>query len=243
MKNVTKFVNTIRVPFSDTGVGKGFSVIGAARIIEDNVCSFFASFGRDSASIKAKYNAVWVFVKNKFRIKPVVCWNEQVTVESYFTQTSAATVVVDTAVFNASGEVAVSARTEICAMDIVSQRIRRISSLEMPEVTVYESEAGFSFTRFDTDGLNKIYAFTVPSTSIDCCMHMNNVEYLRFIFNSSSVEKELKNPVRETEIRFVNQSREGDELTLFGGTDGNKEVFVLKNGDKTVVKCGVLRSE
>ena len=125
-----KYINKTRVPFSETGVKKGISVIGAAHMIEDNVCAFFAAFGRDSASVRAKYNVVWMFVKNKFRFGADVVWNEEISEESFFTQIAAASVTVDTVIKNSKGETVVYARTETCAIDLDTYRIRRISSVD-----------------------------------------------------------------------------------------------------------------
>lgn len=239
-----KYINKTRVPFSETGVKKGISVIGAAHMIEDNVCAFFAAFGRDSASVRAKYNVVWMFVKNKFRFGTDVVWNEEISVESFFTQIAAASVTVDTVIKNSKGETVVYARTETCAIDLDTYRIRRISSVELPDIEVYDSAAGFDFTRFSEDNTanaKKVYTITVPSTSIDFCGHVNNVEYLRFILNSATVQKELTNPVREVEIHFVKQSRENELLSLFCSENNRTEVYGLKNGEDIVVRCKINR--
>ena len=235
-----KYVYNSRVPFSGTGATNGFSVIGAAQIVEDSVCAFFATFGKDNVTLSTKYNALWVFVKNKFQKRAQVSWNENITVESFLTHKTAATVVVDTVVKNSEGETAIAARTELCVIDLDTQRIRRISSVDFPEdVAVYPSSAGFDFERFSPVKLREEYSFNVPSTSIDLCGHVNNVEYLRFILNATSVEREINHPVRETEINFVAQSREGENLTVFGGD----EFYEIKSGEKTVVRCKLSRGE
>lgn len=237
-----KYVNKTHVPFSQTGVGEGLSVIGVAQIIEDNVCAFFAAYGIDNPSIKAKHNALWMFVKNKFQKRAVAVWNDEITVESFFTKITAATVVVDTVIYNSKGEIAVMARTEACVIDLGVQRIRRISSVEFPEnIELYPSTAGFEFTRFDPPVLTEKCRFTVPSTSIDFCQHVNNVEYLRFVLNASSVEKELTCPVRETEVNFVSQARENEELSLFFGEKDGDEFYEIKSGETVVAKCRLSR--
>lgn len=237
-----KYVYKGRVPFSQTGVVNGFSVIGAAQIVEDSVCAFFAAFGKDNVTLSTEYNALWVFVKNKFQTRAPAFWNEDVTVESFLTKKTAATIVVDTIVKNSKGETAITARTEICVIDLDSQRIRRISSIDFPQdVEVYPSVAGFDFERFSPVKLREEYKFNVPSTSIDLCGHVNNVEYLRFILNATSVEKEITRPVRETEINFVAQAREGEILTVFGGENGKDEFYEIKSGEKVVARCKLSR--
>ena len=239
-----KYIYKTRVPFSQTGVHEGLSVIGAAQIIEDSFCAFFASFGKDSESIIKNYNAFWVIVANKFQMRAVAAWNEEIVVESYLTEIRGATVVVDTVVKNSKGEIALAARTKACVIDRASQRIRRLSSVEFPEdMPVYMSGAGFDFTKKDGAALKKEYEFTVPSTAIDFCLHVNNVEYLRFILNAASAEKETENPVCETEIHYINQSREGDALTVLSDKNDGNEYYEIRNGDKVIAKCNIRRSK
>ena len=237
-----KYSCKTRLPFSKTGVSAGLSVLGAAQIIEDGVCAFFATFGKDNASLLRDYNAQWVFTKNKFSRLAPVKWNEDITVEVFLSKKSAATVVVDTTVKNGGGKIAVAARTEACVIDLDSMRVRRVSSVDFPEdIAVYPSAADFDFTRFDLSAPKKEYSFIVPSTSIDCGGHLNNVEYLRFVLNSTGAEKELALPVFETEIHFLRQSREGDTLTVYSGESRGTEFYEIKNGDKVVARCGISR--
>lgn len=237
-----RYVNKTRVPFSKTGVGEGISFIGAAQIIEDSVCAFFAEFGKDSASVGAKYNAVWLFVKNKFQRLALAAWNEEITVESFFTRRTAATLVVDTVVKNSKGETCLYARTETCVVDRTSQRIRRIASVEFPEdMEIYPTEADFDFERFDTDGASPVYGLNVPPASIDFCMHVNNVEYLRFILNASSVERELSAPIKEAEIHFLNQAREGECITVSEKETVCGTVYEIACDDKICARCKVKR--
>lgn len=237
-----KYVYKTRVPFSQAGIFEGFSVIGIAQIIEDSVCAFFAEFGKDSVSLSAEYNAVWILVKNKFRKLAAARWNEEITVESFFTRRTAATVIVDTVVKNSQGITLVYARTEACIIDRSSQRIRRIASVDFPEnITIYPSEAGFDFERFDTDGVSPVYELDVPSTSIDFCMHVNNVEYFRFILNAFPVQKEFDAPITDAEIHFLNQAREGERLTVSHKEINSGEIYGVSCGNKVCARCFIKR--
>ena len=237
-----KYSNKFRIPFSQTGVTDGISVIGAAQIVEDSVCAFFASFGKDNFTVSKRYGAMWVFVRNKFRRYAFAGWNEEISVMSYVTEKTAAKVIVDTQAKNAKGETVLSARTELCVIDIAAQRIRRVASVDFPEnIGIYPSVAGFDFTRPETPALKENYRFIVPSTSIDLCGHLNNAEYFRFILNATGAEKEIARPVSDAEINFVSQAREGEELTVYCGESAAGEFYELKSGEKTVARCVLSR--
>ena len=237
-----KYVYKARVTASQTDAGIGISTLGIAQVVQDNVCAFFACFNKDNVCLKRDYNSVWVFVKNKFKKTAIAYWNTEITVESYITKRSAALLIVDTVIKNPDGAVAVFARTEICAVDLSDGRIRRISSVDFPEdVRVYPSETDFEFSRFAGSGLKEKYSFTVPSTSVDYCMHLNNVECLRFILNSVPVSYGVTHPVREAEIHFISQSREGDTLSVLAGRDKDADIFEIKKGENVTARCKIIR--
>ena len=238
-----KYVSKFKVGASQTDSGVGISVLGVCSIIQDNVCAFFAEFGKDNVSLKRDYGAVWVFVKNRIVKRAVAFWNETITVESFISKRTSATVVVDTVIRKDDGEVAYYARTESCVIDVKEQRIRRISSVELPEETgVYPSESGLEFTRWEEDGEKELYSFIVPSTSIDYCYHLNNVEYLRFILNAVSAEYNGKHVPTDVEIHYVSQSREGETLTVYGDAGGNFDRYQVVNGGKVSARCRILRT-
>ena len=232
----------MRVPFSATGLTEGLSVVGAAQIIQDNICSFFAEFGKDDVSISKNYNAVWVFVKNKFRKIAVAPWNDVISVQSFITKINMASVIVDTVIKNSKGEKALYARTEVCVIDLSSQRVRRISSVEFPaDIPVYAPEAEFDFERFDTEGCTPVYNSAATSTSIDFCKHVNNVEYFRFILNAFNSDTEITNPITEAEIHYLNQSREGEMLTVSAKNSESGQVLSVSCGEKTCARCKIKR--
>lgn len=237
-----KYVYKTRVTASQTDAGVGISTLGIAQTVQDNVCAFFACFNKDNVSLKNDYNAVWVFVKNRFRKTAIAFWNTEITVETFVSARSSVLLVLDTVIKNPDGGVAVFARTEVCAVDIVTGRIKSVASVGFPqEVGVYPSQTDFSFNRFAFTDTEKKGSFSVPSTSVDYCMHLNNVEYLRFLLNLTPVRYGVLHPVKDAEIHFIKQSKEGEMLTVFSGREDGAEVYEIKNGEETVVKCRLFR--
>lgn len=239
-----KYLSEFKVSASQTDSGVGISVLGVCGIIQDNVCAFFAEFGKDNVVLKRDYGAVWVFVKNRFKKFSVAYWNETVTVESFISKRTSATLIVDTVVKKKDGNIAYYARTEACVLDLNEQRIRRISSIDLPEnLEVYPPVIGLEFTRWNADDLNDLYEFTVPSTSIDYCFHLNNVEYLRFILNTVSAEYNRKFVPVDVEIHYVDQSKENEKLKIKGIRNGAEDRYEVINGDRVSARCRILRAE
>lgn len=236
-----RFITETRVTATQTDSGEGMSVLGAAGVIQDNVCAFFATVGKDNVALRRDYGAAWMFVKNRFVKYAVAHWNDEITVESFISSRTAATIIVDTAIKLKGGDMVYYARTEMCVIDLTIGRIKRISSVDLPEeMGVYASEKDVEFTRMDFAGLKELYSFTVPSTSIDYCNHLNNVEYLRFILNTATAEYGRVHIPIDVEIRYVSQSKEGDEVKIFGTQDG--ECYEVVNGGNISAKCRIIRT-
>ena len=237
-----RFKTKVRV--SETDYGKGLSPLGAGYLVEDAVCALFAEFERDNVVMKRDFNSVWVFVKNKFRFYDYALWNEEITVSSYFVRKTAVSLTVETAVENCRGEIALIAKTEVCLIDLLSQKIRRIAEAEIPaELNIRPAKDGADFKRFSSEGFEKAGEFTVPSTAIDYCMHLNNVEYLRFILNTDGVEYGLYYPVSAVELQYLLQAREGEELTVCKKVEGTTEYFSVCGKNGTAVRCVVDRGK
>ena len=237
------YTENFKITASMTDMGEGVSILGIAQIIQDNVSAFFSRYGKDNVSLKRDYNSVWVIVKNRFKKLDVAYWNERVTAKSFITKRTSATVIIDTEIIKEDGTVAVVARTEMCVISLDTQRIVRIEKVGLSEeIGVYPTNADFEFSRFEFSDLKDIYSFTVPSTSIDFCNHFNNVEYLRFILNTVPVNYGLTHVVKDLEIHYVNQSREGDSLNILSKREGVEDYYEVINGDKVAVRCKTVRT-
>ena len=69
--------------------------------------------------------------------------------------------------------------------------------------------------------------------------HTNNVEYMRFIFNTYPAERIKKTPIRGVEIKYINQTYENDVLDIYKVTTGNTDMFLVKSNGKDILRCDV----
>lgn len=96
------------------------------------------------------------------------------------------------------------------------------------------------FTKFNNGELPQVESVTVRSTNIDFSHHTNNVEYVRLLLNTYSVEEILNNPIKEIEVCYISQSFENDELQVYKLTEGNRDILMIGKESKPVVKCEVI---
>ena len=208
------------------------SLIGMTEGIQDNVCYYFDSLGIDQITLRNKLGCMWVFVKNKVRVFAPLKWNETFNVKCFISAVTPVRIIVDTQFIKTSGEVALYAKTEVCLLDITSGRIQKLTDkLVGVDLSVTEPEQKFDFERIDDEGETK-QEFTVKSSNIDYCRHVNNAEYVRFITDAFSVKELEERDIKSFEIHYVRQSLEGALLTVKRRDDKNVSDVAVKNGEK-----------
>ena len=129
----------------------------------------------------------------------------------------------------------------MCALDLTTMRIRRVETVgDTSSMQAEQPETDIKFAVYDGTPDNKVDTVTVHSTNIDMSQHTNNAEYIRFILNTYSVKELTDRPIREMEVRYINQSYENNVLDIYKQSEQNKDVFLLTDGDKDIAKCEIL---
>lgn len=223
------------------GADTKLSVLGAFRIVEDAVTEMMAALKIDGLTVKRKYNAMWVFARNRIKLTGELQWGEDYTVESFITAFSLVRLNIETAVKNKFGEIAVYSKTELCALDLGTGRIMKTSEVGLNDKFIKErSLTDIAFTKFSDNELPQAGSVTVRSTNIDFSRHTNNVEYVRLLLNTYSVEEMLNSPIREIEVCYVSQSFENDVLQIYKSTECNRDILLISKEGKPIVRCEVL---
>ena len=217
------------------------SVIGSFQILQDAITELMGRLNADGFTARDKYNAIWVYTKSRIKFFKKVSWGTKITVSSFISYISLVKMNVDVRVLDEAGELVFYSRTELCALDITTQRIRKVATVGI-EADMVESldQVEIAFARFDVLDLPLFERVRVRSTSIDMSHHTNNIEYLRFILNTYSVTELEKRPIREIELIYSNQSFENDILEIKKGEFKDKDLITIEKEDKTIIKCEIL---
>lgn len=219
------------------------SVIGCFQIAEETVTELMGELKIDGITVKKAYNAVWVFTKSKLKIISDIAWNEQYTVVGFVSKVTRVSMDVDVEIKNKADELCAYLRVELCALDLQSGRIRKVSTVGVNDGFPTEaSRAEISFTKFDGENLPEVGQVQVKYTNIDFAGHTNNKEYIRFALNTFSVQELTARPIEEFEIVYANQTYEKDILTVSKSSDGEGDIIAIKKDDKFIAKCKIVRS-
>ena len=227
---------------TQVGADAKLSVMGLFGVVETAITEGMGALKIDGMTVRRLYDAFWVFTKNRIKILKSLTWGENFQVESYISSISSAKMVVDTALKTMQGEIVAYSSCEMCALDVATGRIRRTSSVGVDEHIVAElPQVSIEFDKIDDTDLPMVETVKVRSTNIDFSQHCNNVEYLRFLLNTYDVCELVNRPIKEIEVCYVNQSYEGDELTVHKQATEQRDTLSIKKDGQTVIKCAIVR--
>ncbi len=238
-----KLIKHSKVNSVNTDPRANLSVTGIFEIVEQAVTELMGELKIDGIISKREYNAVWIFAKSRIKLLKDIAWNEEYSVVSFISKISHAAMYIDVGIKNKSDELCAYSRVEVCALDMDTGKLRKVSTVGVDDSIETETPiADISFSKYDINDLSDIENVRIRYTCIDYAGHTNNKEYIRFMLNTYSVRELESRPIREMEVVFLNQSYENDILTVRKKCCADKDILVLQKDDKVIVKGEIIRS-
>ncbi len=226
---------------SISGTDCNLSIVGCFQIIQDAITEMMGLNKVDGVTVKEKYNAFWVFTKTRAKFLKKLAWNNEIFITCYISNISLARINVDVEIKNKNGELAVHSRTELCVLDILTQRFKRVSAVGVDETMLENNTSDeIEFAKFEDIESPIVEEVKVRSTNIDFSHHTNNTEYIRLIMNTYSVSEMESKQIKEIEILYVNQSFENDILSIRKANFNDKDIILIEKSNKPIVKCEIV---
>ena len=230
-----------KVEISLIGADGDLSVVGVFQIIQDAVTDLLCLHELSAPTLREKYNAIWLFVKTQAKFGKLISCQGEFTVNAFFSYVSLAKIHVDVKITTADGETVIHSRTELCALDIEKQGIRRLPSVGVDvNMPVRRDETNIEFSRFEDGELPTVETVRVRSTCIDMSHHTNNTEYVRMIMNTYTTSQTEAMNINCMELFYTGQSYENDILTIRKAVTNNEHRIVLEKDGKAVIKCKIV---
>lgn len=237
-----KLIKEAVIPASICDPNITLSVEGTFDLLQDYLTEMMSILSLDGVSLRERFGCVWVFTRNRVEIDRPLRWMERYTVESFISSAKGAKMTVDTALKDEQGAICVYSRIEMCALDLQTQKIKRIRDVGVTSDThVEQPYRELSFSRLKHEGLEAVDSVRVKSGDIDFVRHTNNVSYVRFITDTYTVDELRERPVRSIEVRYAGQTHEGDLLTVRRVVAEDRELFDVTLGDTVAVECEIVR--
>lgn len=208
---------------------------------QDMITEFFGLIGSDNKILRQQNNAAWIYTRTKVSLKELPFWNTKTHAKTFISGKSPIRLEVETNLFDENENLLFAAKTEMCAIDFVERKIRKIDSLTFPQdLEVSESLISEPFSRMKTDFSEEdlIYSQKVYASDTDFTNHTNNARYVKFLMNTFNSKFYEEKTITNFEIQFAKESTEGDELTIWKKeTAENEFSFQILKENESVVKA------
>ena len=191
----------------------------------------------------AKKNLFWLAVKTKIQITDRPALLEDVTISTWPEEPGRVGCNRYYALTAKERQLAVG-KTEWAMIHKESGKLTKLAEV-YPEGLVHcpEKSCADPFLRPGKDFADgeEVGRYTVRSTDIDIGCHMNNAAYVRMLFGAFSCAELAARPIREVEIAYRKECREGEELTIRRKVRENSwELAVIKPTGETAATAHIV---
>ncbi|MBQ8451781.1 MAG: acyl-ACP thioesterase [Clostridia bacterium] len=226
----------IFVTGSQCGLKTELSMLSTFALVEDAVSGLMGELEVDGITAKEKYNAIWLYTKNRIKFFKSAKWNERIKIQCYISKITPIRLNFDTIITNKLGETICQSKVELCGIDFETRRIRKVETIGIKQEFAEPNLAlEINFDIDKAEGETNEFQTKVETSNIDYLHHTNNVEYVRFLLNTYSVKQLDENEIKSIEVNYIGQSFEGETLTVQKTKLKNKDVFhVTRSADKII---------
>ena len=144
---------------------------------------------------------------------------------------------------SADNEIYALGRLESCVFHPDTQKIGKLSDIEMPQDAVCDEEtalAPFAKIKRDLSGMEYVYSHRVQYSDLDKSRHMANLRYVNLMENVFSPEFYDQHCVKELKLHYVTQSFYGDEIKMYKKPDGNSYQIAGVKADGNIAILGMM---
>lgn len=234
----TKSFNTSYTTIDRSGK---LGLVELMNLNQDMITEFFGSIGSDNKILRQQNNAAWIYTRTKVSLKELPFWNTKTVAKTFVSNKSPIRLEVETDLFDEKENLLFAAKTEMCAIDFVERKIRKIDSIVFPQdLEVSESLIPEPFSRMKADFTESdfIYSQKVYASDTDFTNHTNNARYVKYLMNTFNSKFYEEKSITDFEIQFAKESTEDDELTIWKKETGDKEfIFQILKDQEAVVKA------
>lgn len=203
------------------------SFLHMSMITQDALTNLFGLYNIDNLTV-CKLGYVWVFTKNRIEvINNNLKWNDEYKIDAHFVKISHILVHVEILVSDKDDNLVFRSRLEATLLNIETRRLTKINTVIDPNILEVVNPSVNEFVKLEYDNLPLIDSHKVKFSSIDNVHHTNNIEYIRFIFDTLDYEKYSINKLSVFEIHYLKESRLNDCLDIYS----NNNIYYIKNKD------------
>lgn len=161
-----------------------------------------------------KQKMFWVLSRLLLKVEKMPAWHEEITIETWAKGTDRLFALRDFRVRNADGEVLCTATSYWLILHMDSRRPVRpdhfFSRLKHEEDAVEAVADKLA----EASPASPLYSLEVQYADLDHNRHVNNLRYIAWMFNCFDLDFYAQHQLREMQINFLLEVREGAQLSI-----------------------------
>ena len=218
------------------------SVLNSLFLIQDMMTEYFGFLKSDNIILKSENNAIWVLAKTKVHFNKYPKWRDLIEGTVFTTGIKPIRVETEAQFKDKDNNVLFYANQETCVIDLTDRKIRKINTVNYPTgVQIKEGINKEKYLRLNTEftEADKVYEQKIHSTDIDFSYHTNNVSYVKYILNSLNSDFIDSHKITDFEIHYINESKEGQKLSIYKKIKDNEIEFLIKEENKEIARANL----
>jgi acyl-CoA thioesterase FadM len=226
---------------SQTDASVRLGTAEAFGLLQDGMTACLDDLHCDNIALR-KRGMFWVVYKSKIEFIRRPAWREEVCLTTFPTDARLVRTHLNDTLTTPAGEVLLRAKQELVPLSARTHRPCRLSDAGFPDGPYPAPVCGGAWEKWDADwpDAEPVYRQVIYSQHTDMSGHVNNVAYVRLLLDAFSREELLRRDIREMEVRYDRESREGDTLTVCR-EGGREEYRLVIRRDTDVICRAILR--
>lgn len=210
-------------------------------INQDMITEFFGSVGSDNRILRKNNNAAWIYTRTKMHIEELPFWNTKTHARTFVSAKSPIRFELETQLCDDRAKLLFVAKTEMCAIDFVQRKIKKISELTFPaDLETGESLISEAFSKLKAEFTDdeRVLSEKVYASDTDFTHHTNNTRYVKYLMNTFDSAFYDTKTITDFEIQFAKESTEGAVLDIFKKESEDKTFdFQIRSGSDVIAKA------
>ncbi|MBE6948667.1 MAG: hypothetical protein E7456_02355 [Ruminococcaceae bacterium] len=242
---ITPYEKQLTVLLCRSNAAKKMGPVEAFGLFQDIATEHSRFMNADYDSMMS-CNAFWAITKTRIHFNREPEFFENITVKSWPNAPTSFTGNRNYIIIGEDGQPAVTAVAEWVLMDTTTRRLRRFNSTCYPLDAEHCPEKLFEapYRRFQCEFGEDDFAYShiIRASDTDIAGHTNNTVYCRLMLDAFPASFFRKNAIRDFEVRYAIESREGETLSIYRKTEGNIHYLAVKNSEGKVMVTALLET-
>lgn len=195
---------------------KKLGLFGLLNLIQDTAWIHATRLGHGYETMLEEQMA-WVLTRQKLQVSEWPHWGDDLDVVTWIRPVTGLLAIRDFEFF-LKGKKIGACSTQWLIMNLKSRKPAEKSLTVSTDQIRQDYTCGIEVAKIHlNNSLKELAEFHVRNSDLDLNGHVNNTRYAQWILDSIPYEKHLEFTLNEYEVNFLNETKSGERVKIFGG--------------------------